>query len=68
MRENGMVEGKQYVLDERYAEGNYDRFPALTDSLVIPPRKTPGESTFNCLRRWEAYGMRTTATSGFSFS
>ena len=34
MRENGLLEGKHYVLDERYAEGNYDRFPALTDELL----------------------------------
>ena len=34
MRENGMVEGMQYVLLERYAEGKYDRFPALADELV----------------------------------
>ena len=34
MRENGMEERKEYVLDERYAEGKYDRFPALADELV----------------------------------
>jgi putative ABC transport system substrate-binding protein len=34
MRENGLLEGKHYVLDERYAEGNYDRFSALTDELL----------------------------------
>jgi putative ABC transport system substrate-binding protein len=34
MRENGMMEGQQYVLDERYASGKYDRFPALTDELL----------------------------------
>lgn len=34
MRENGLMEGKDYVLDERYAEGKYDRFPALTDELL----------------------------------
>lgn len=34
LRENGMLEGKHYVLEERYAEGNYDRFPALTDELL----------------------------------
>ena len=35
MRENGMVEGKHYILDERYAEGKYDRFPALADELLM---------------------------------
>jgi putative tryptophan/tyrosine transport system substrate-binding protein len=34
MRENGMVEGKHYILDERYAEGRYDRFPAIVDGLL----------------------------------
>ncbi|MBI5634341.1 MAG: ABC transporter substrate-binding protein [Nitrospirae bacterium] len=34
MRENGMIEGKHYILDERYAEGNYERFPALADELL----------------------------------
>jgi len=34
MRENGMVEGKQYVLDERYASGKYEKLPALADELL----------------------------------
>jgi putative ABC transport system substrate-binding protein len=34
MRENGMVQGQDYVLDERYADGNYERFPAITDELL----------------------------------
>ncbi|MBI5075792.1 MAG: ABC transporter substrate-binding protein [Nitrospirae bacterium] len=34
MRENGMIEGKHYILDERYADGKYDRFPALTEELL----------------------------------
>ena len=34
MRENGILEGKHYVLDERYADGHYDRFPALIDELL----------------------------------
>ncbi len=34
MRENGMVEGKDYLLDERYAEGKYDRFPALVGEVL----------------------------------
>ncbi|MBI5848767.1 MAG: ABC transporter substrate-binding protein [Nitrospirae bacterium] len=34
MRENGMVEGRHYILDERYADGKYDRFPALTEELL----------------------------------
>jgi len=34
LRENGMVQGQDYVLDERYADGNYDRLPAITDELL----------------------------------
>ena len=34
MRENGMVQGQDYVLDERYADGNYERFPAITEELL----------------------------------
>ncbi len=34
MRENGLVEGKDYALDERYAAGRYDRCPALVDELL----------------------------------
>ena len=34
MRENGMVEGQHYVLDERYADGNYQHFPAIIEELL----------------------------------
>ena len=34
MRENGLVEGQHYILDERYADGNYERFPAMTEELL----------------------------------
>ena len=34
MRENGLVQGQDYILDERYADGNYERFPAITDELL----------------------------------
>lgn len=34
MREHGLIEGKQYVLDTRDAQGHYDRFPALTQELL----------------------------------
>jgi putative ABC transport system substrate-binding protein len=34
MREQGLVEGKQYLIDRKFAEGNYDRFPALTKELL----------------------------------
>ena len=38
MREQGLVDGKQYVLDPSYADGNYDRFPALTKEAL---QRTP---------------------------
>jgi putative ABC transport system substrate-binding protein len=34
MRENGMLEGEHYTLDIVYAEGHYDRFPALTAEVL----------------------------------
>ena len=34
MRENGLIEGKQYMIEERAAEGDYERFPALTRELL----------------------------------
>lgn len=34
MRDNGLIEGKHYVIDARYAEGDYARFPALTRELL----------------------------------
>ncbi|TAN43472.1 MAG: ABC transporter substrate-binding protein [Nitrospirae bacterium] len=34
MRENGLVEGKDYTLDVRYAGGKYDRFPSLAGELL----------------------------------
>ena len=34
LRENGLVEGKHYILDERYAVGKYDQFPTLAGELL----------------------------------
>ena len=34
MRENGLVEGRDYVMDTRWAEGRYERFPAMVDDLL----------------------------------
>jgi ABC-type uncharacterized transport system substrate-binding protein len=34
MRDNGLVEGRHYVLDLRWAEGDYARFPALAGELA----------------------------------
>jgi putative ABC transport system substrate-binding protein len=34
LRENGLVEGRDYVLELRWAEGHYERFPALAGELV----------------------------------
>ena len=34
MRENGLAEGRDYVLDVQYAEGHYERFPAMADAAL----------------------------------
>ena len=34
MRDNGMVEGNSYVLDAQYADGRYDRFPAMIEAAL----------------------------------
>jgi putative ABC transport system substrate-binding protein len=34
LRENGLVEGKDYVLELRWSEGLYERFPAFARDLV----------------------------------
>ena len=34
MRENGLIEGKHYVLDIVHADGQYERFPALIKELL----------------------------------
>ena len=34
MRENGLIEGRHYVLDVVYADGHYERFPALVKQLL----------------------------------
>src|SRR5262244_2413206 len=39
MRDNGMVEGRDYVPDLRYADGDYSRFPTLAAEVV--QRKPP---------------------------
>ena len=34
MLENGLIEGRHYVLDVVYADGHYERFPALVKELL----------------------------------
>ena len=34
MRDHGMVDGRDYVLDLRYADGDYSRFPTLAAEVV----------------------------------
>ena len=34
LQENGLVEGKDYVLEQRWANGHYDRFPAFARELT----------------------------------
>ena len=34
LRENGLIEGKHYVLDARWADGHYELFPEMVDDLL----------------------------------
>ena len=34
LNENGLVEGKDYVLEQRWAEGHYERLPRLPASWL----------------------------------
>lgn len=34
LRENGLVEGKEYIFEQRWANGEYERFPAFARDLV----------------------------------
>ncbi len=45
MREQGLVEGKQYVLDVAFADGDHNRFPALArDALKKNPALVIGQT------------------------
>jgi putative ABC transport system substrate-binding protein len=37
LHENGLVEDKDYVLEPRWAEGHYERFPAFARELGSGP-------------------------------
>jgi putative ABC transport system substrate-binding protein len=45
MRELGYAEGRDYVLDARYADGDWGRLPTLqrTSFGAIPPRWSPAQ-------------------------
>lgn len=34
LKENGLIEGRDYVVDARYADNRYERFPALVQDLL----------------------------------
>ena len=34
MRENGLSEGRHFVVEQRFGEGRYERFPTLVDELL----------------------------------
>jgi putative ABC transport system substrate-binding protein len=34
MRENNLLEGRDYILDVQYAESHYDRFPAMVEAAL----------------------------------
>jgi putative ABC transport system substrate-binding protein len=40
LRENDLIEGQDYVLDVRWAEGEYDRFPELVQELLVNQKPT----------------------------
>jgi putative ABC transport system substrate-binding protein len=40
LRENNLIKGKDYVLDVRWAEGEYDRFPELVQELLAKQNLT----------------------------
>ena len=40
LHENNLIEGKDYVLDVRWAEGEYDRFPELVQELLAKQNPT----------------------------
>lgn len=52
MREQGYVAGRNLLVDDRYAHGNYDRLPALAEELVAlkPDVLTGVEVTASALR------------------
>ena len=34
LQQNGLIEGRDYLLDDRYADGHYERFPELTREML----------------------------------
>lgn len=57
MRENGLIEGKHYILDARDASGKYDQFPALADELV---KRNPAINMANTIAAVRAAQKATT--------
>jgi DNA-binding LacI/PurR family transcriptional regulator len=47
MRELGYVEGRDFVIEYRFAEGKYDRFPDFAAELV---RSEPGKGSVFTMR------------------
>ena len=58
MRDNGMVEGRDYVLDLRYADGDYSRFEMLAAEVV---QRKPGVIVVTTIRAARAAQHATSA-------
>jgi putative ABC transport system substrate-binding protein len=58
MFDNGLVEGRDYVLDLRFAEGNYNRFDTLAAEVV---RRNPAAIIVTTIRAAQA-AQRATST------
>jgi len=57
MRDNGMIEDRDYVLDQRLAEGDYTRFDAFASHLV---RRKPAAIVVTTIRAAQAAQRATT--------
>jgi len=55
LSDGGLREGRDYVLDLRWAEGNYERFPALARELVERKADVILATTISAVRAAQRY-------------